>query len=116
MAAPPRYDWVGAFSDGRAAVRIGGLYGFVDTDGREVVAPQYRIVEDYKFGFAQVDVDGRSALIDRDGQVVIAPKYGFISAIAPDRFRVMEHRRLGGKTGAEDFSGRRSGVTASAPS
>jgi hypothetical protein len=24
-AVPPRYDWVGTFSDGRAAVRLGGL-------------------------------------------------------------------------------------------
>src|SRR5262245_15773749 len=32
VAVPPRYDWVGAFADGRAAVRLGGLYGFVDED------------------------------------------------------------------------------------
>ena len=74
----PRYDWVGTFSDNRAAVRVGGLYGFVDEEGREVVKPQYRIVDDYKFGFAQVDVDGKSGLIDRDGKMVIEPKYGFI--------------------------------------
>src|SRR5687767_4174504 len=39
VAVPPRYDWVGRFSDGRAAVRLGGLYGFVDEDGREIVEP-----------------------------------------------------------------------------
>src|SRR5262252_10386127 len=42
VAVPPRYDWVGPFADGRAAVRLHGLYGFVDEDGREVVTPQYR--------------------------------------------------------------------------
>jgi hypothetical protein len=107
VAVPPRYDWVGTFSENRAAVRVGGLYGFVDEEGREVVAPQYRIVDDYKFGFAQVDVDGKSGLIDRDGKMVIAPKYGFISAIGPDRFRVLELRQLGGTIGGEDFSGAR---------
>ena len=76
VAVPPRYDWVGTFSEDRAAVRVGGLYGFVDEEGREVVKPQYRIVDDYKFGFAQVDVDGKSGLIDRDGKMVIEPKYG----------------------------------------
>jgi hypothetical protein len=106
VAVPPRYDWVGRFFDGRAAVRLGGLYGFVDEQGREIVEPKYRIVDDFKLGFAQVDVDGKSGLIDRDGKMAIAPKYGFIEAIAPDRFRVSDARRIGGRKGEEDFSGR----------
>jgi WG containing repeat len=100
VAVRPQYDWVGKFSDNRAAVRLGGLYGFVDQEGREIVKPQYRIVDDYKFGFAQVDVDGKSGLIDRDGKMVIEPKYGFVEAIAPDRFRVLETRQLGGPSAA----------------
>jgi WG containing repeat len=113
VAVQPRYDWVDEFADGRAAVRLGGLYGFVDEDGREIVMPQYRIVGDYKFGFAQVDVDGKSGLIDRDGKMVIEPKYGFIEAIASDRFRVSEQRRIGGRIGGEDFSGNRTQFTPS---
>jgi hypothetical protein len=113
VAVLPRYDWVGTFSDNRAAVRLSGLYGFVDEDGREIVKPQYRLVDDYKFGFAQVDVDGKSGLIDRDGKMVIEPTYPFIEAIGPDRFRVLETRQLGGWVGGEDFSGARSGSTAS---
>jgi len=111
VAVPPRYDWVGAFSDGRAAVRTSGLYGFVDEDGHEIVAPRYRIVGDYRFGFAQVDVDGKSGLIDRDGKVVIDPKYGFVEADALDRFRVSETRQLGGTVGAEEFSEASIGVS-----
>ena len=107
IAVPPRYDWVGTFTENRAPVRVSGLYGFVDEEGREVVKPQYRIVGDYKFGFAQVDVDGKSGLINRDGNMVIAPTYGFVEAIGPDRFRVSEFRQIGGSIGAEDFSGRR---------
>jgi hypothetical protein len=109
VAVPARYDWVDEFADGRAAVRLGGLYGFVDEDGHEIVTPQYRIVGDYKFGFAQVDVDGKSGLIDRDGKMVIEPKFGFIEAIASDRFRVSEERRIGGTMGADDFSEIRTG-------
>jgi hypothetical protein len=111
VAVPPRYDWVGKFSENRAAVRLSGLYGFVDEDGREIVKPQYRIVDDYQFGFAQVDVDGKSGLIDRDGKMVIAPQYGFIGAIGPDRFRVSETRQLGGMIGGDDFSGMRAEFT-----
>jgi hypothetical protein len=116
VAVLPRYDWVGTFSDNRAAVRLSGLYGFVDEDGREIVKPRYRIVDDYKFGFAQVDVDGKSGLIDRDGKMVVAPTYGFIEAIGPDRFRVSESRQLGGTTGGEDFSDIWSESTASGAS
>jgi hypothetical protein len=105
VAVPPRYDWVGTFSEGRAAVRTSGLYGFVDENGHEIVPPHYRIVGDYKFGFAQVDMDGKSGLIDRDGRLAIEPKYGFVEAVAPDRFRVSETRQPGGMIGAEDFSG-----------
>ncbi|MBR1152237.1 WG repeat-containing protein [Bradyrhizobium sp. JYMT SZCCT0428] len=104
VAVLPKYDWVGTFSDNRAAVRVGGLYGYVDEDGHEIVKPQYRIVDDYHFGFAQVDVDGKSGLIDRDGKMVIEPKYGFVRAIGPDRFRVSDTRWLGGVQGGEDFS------------
>src|ERR1700733_12030554 len=113
VAVPSRYDWVGTFSDTRAAVRAGGLYGFVDEAGHEIVKPQYRIVGDYKFGFAQIDVDGKSGLIDRDGKMAIEPKYGLIEAIGPDRFRVSEARQLGGIIGGEDFSGTRVEFTAS---
>jgi hypothetical protein len=113
VAVFPRYDWVGTFSENRAAVRVDGLYGFVDEEGREVVKPHYRIVDDYKFGFAQVDVDGKSGLIDRDGKMVIEPKYGSIRAISPDRFRVSDLRQLGGTMGSEDFSGIRTVFTAS---
>ena len=104
VAVPPRYDWVGTFSDGRAAVRSSGLYGFVDEHGNEIVPPHYRIVGDYKFGFAQVDMDGKSGLINRDGRLVIEPRYGYVEAVAPDRFRVSETRQLAGTLGAEDFS------------
>ncbi|MES5488895.1 WG repeat-containing protein [Bradyrhizobium sp. INPA03-11B] len=107
VAVFPQYDWVGPFSDSRAAVRIGGLYGFIGEDGHEIVKPQYRIVDDYHYGFAQVDVEGKSGLIDRDGKMVIEPKYGFIRAIGPDRFAVSENRQLGGTTGGEDFSNSR---------
>jgi hypothetical protein len=111
VAVPPRYDWVGRFFEGRAAVRLSGLYGFVDEDGREIVEPKYRIVGDYDgFGFVQVDVNGKSGLIDRDGKMVIEPKYVFISAIGSDRFRVTETRWVGGRNGSEDFSGARFGA------
>ena len=109
VVVPPRYDWVGEFSEGRAAVRLGGRYGFVDTVGREIVAPRFLLVEGFKHGVAQVDANGKFGLIDREGRMVVAPKFGSVAAIAPDRFRVSDKRWLGGRKGSEDFSGMRWG-------
>ena len=112
----PRYDWVGDFSDKRAAVRSGGLYGFVDDEGHEVAAPQYGLVDDYKFGFAQVEVGGKSGLIDRDGKMIFAPTYGFIEAIGPDRFRVSDFPRMRRNHRRRDFSGIRTTYTSNSVS
>jgi WG repeat protein len=92
---------------------LGGLYGIVDEDGREIVKPQYALVGDFKFGFAQFDVDVKSGLIDRNGSIVVEPKYGFIEAIGRDRFGVSDERRLGGLQGGDEFSGSRWRFTAS---
>jgi WG containing repeat len=103
IVVAPHYDWVGKFYDGRAAVRLAGLYGYVAADGREVIAPKYPIVGDFKHGFAEVDIDGKSALIDREGRHVFEPKWGHIEAIGADRFRVSVERRISGPTAAKEF-------------
>jgi len=56
----PQYDWVGKFSDNRAAVRLGGLYGFVDEEGRDSRQAAISHRRRTTSCFAQVDVDGQS--------------------------------------------------------
>ena len=78
IAVPPRFDFVAEFHEGRALVRLAGLYGYVDTSGRVVVEPQYAIAGHYRLGLAEVDIDGKSALIDLDGRQVMPPRFGGI--------------------------------------
>lgn len=54
----PQGAWYGEFSEGLAPVRIGGLYGYVDTSGRMAVPPRYG----YGGRFSQ----GRAAVLDGD--------------------------------------------------
>lgn len=74
---PLRYDWVGRFSEGRAAVRVGGLYGFIDEDGREPSSPSAAPSKYESITAIAPDrflvLDGKSGLIDRDGKMVIPP-------------------------------------------
>ncbi len=37
----PRYDWIGEFVGGRAKVRTGILWGYIDVTGREIVPVRY---------------------------------------------------------------------------
>lgn len=47
VAIPPAYDSVGTFSQGLAAVRLDGLWGIVDREGNEVLAPSLQVTEPY---------------------------------------------------------------------
>jgi len=49
----------------------GGKYGFVDTNGKEIVAPIYDYVEDFHDGIAVVWKDNRVGAIDKTGKVVV---------------------------------------------
>ena len=89
-----KYDWVGDFSEGLAAVRTGGAktgkWGFIDKTGKEVIPCQYDDpnivslvntwdVPRFSEGLAAVYVgeypDGKWGFIDKTGKEVIPPKY-----------------------------------------
>jgi hypothetical protein len=83
---PPKYDWVGDFSEGMAAVRVGcwrtGKWGFINTSGEEVVPPKYDSVRDFADGLAAVrignDPIGRWGLINSIGEEIVPPRYAEI--------------------------------------
>jgi WG containing repeat len=107
IVVEPRFDFVDDFHEGRALVRSGGLYGYVDLQGQRVVEPQYPIAGRYYRGLAEVDVGGKSALIDLDGRQVLAPR--FIGAVPFTRnvFWVNDGERshINLRPGREEFPG-----------
>lgn len=58
------------FFEGRAAVRIDGLFGFIDTSGAIVVQPQFVEVSRFRNGLAEVSDGVSVSLLDVDGAIV----------------------------------------------
>lgn len=63
------------FSEGLAAYRLDGRYGYVDTEGKIVIAPQFEQVDLFRDGLAIVRVNGRYGWIDKTGKLVIPAEY-----------------------------------------
>ena len=70
---PPTFSEVRSFSEGLAAVQIGGLWGYVDLSGDLVIPATYRSAQSFQpSGLAWVeDASGKKGAIDRTGAVRI---------------------------------------------
>jgi hypothetical protein len=88
--------------DGLARIRIGHAWGFVDAQGRVVVAPQFEEVEDFSEGLARIKKDDRYGFIDKTGRVVIEPQLEY----ADDFSSGLALAWLGGRRGFIDKTGR----------
>ena len=66
---PPQYQNALPFSEGLAAVRIGGKWGFIDYFGNEVIPPQYdNVVKGFRNGNVQVQLGKEVFFIDKRGR------------------------------------------------
>ena len=78
---PKRYDDARPFHEGRAAVRIGDQYGFIDHNGGTVIAPQFASVgnfaktkDDEALAWVQ-EADGQYGYINKRGRMVIDAEF-----------------------------------------
>lgn len=70
------YEDVRLFNDTTyAAVKIDGLWGFVDKNGDIVIEPQYEDARSFSNGFAAVKADGLWGYINAEGQMVIVNEF-----------------------------------------
>ena len=67
----PVYEWVEHFSEGLAAVKKDGKWGFIDTHGREVIPAAYSRVEAFREGLAVVQKEQLWGYMDTSGSLVI---------------------------------------------
>lgn len=75
---PARFDDAEPFSEGRALVRIGDRYGFVDRNGTLVIPAEYASAGSFSSGLAPVDNisgAGWDGYIDRNGNVAIREEF-----------------------------------------
>jgi hypothetical protein len=82
---PGKYSDINRFSDERAMTRTAvdkvnpwddrSKFGFLDTQGNEVVAPVFDLAKDFSQGLAAVRIggwqDGKWGFIDKDGKVIV---------------------------------------------
>ncbi|AYA37671.1 WG repeat-containing protein [Hymenobacter oligotrophus] len=62
-----KYDAVQPFQEDLAVVERDGAFGFVDTDGTEVVPPAYDALNPYAGGYARVRIGDLYTFIDEEG-------------------------------------------------
>lgn len=80
--------WEGAkdFSEGLAAVKKDGKWGFIDTEGTVVIQPIYHAANSFSEGLAAVQMNGRWGYVDTKGNVVIpftlSSTYAFSEGLA----------------------------------
>lgn len=104
---PKQYEVAKKFSDGLAAVRIDGRYGYIDPTGKVVIAPQFEAAGPFTGDYAEVRIDGRSGAIDRTGRIVVPAQFdrlvpftggAFIARpLRPGAQRSSENPRLDGE-------------------
>lgn len=61
---------------------VNGKGGYIDRQGRVVVAPRYDEVRPFSEGLAAVSIDGEWGFIDGSGTVVIAPQYARVGGFS----------------------------------
>ena len=72
-----KFDYACSFSEGLAAVKINGLYGYVDKKGQIVIEPQFTDAGDFNDNVAIVGIKNKKFCIDRFGKI-ISKKYDCI--------------------------------------
>jgi hypothetical protein len=69
-------DGAGAMSEGLVAVKVDGLWGYLDAAGRGVIPPRFAWAGDFHDGLAPVrDAEGRCGYVDRRGALAIPARY-----------------------------------------
>jgi len=76
LVIQPKYEEAEKFSEGLAAVKIGGKWGFIDTTGKMVIQPKYIYPyfshpNSFRECLVSVAVDGELGFIDKTGKLVI---------------------------------------------
>lgn len=75
LRIPRRFEVAEPFSEGLAAVRIEGLFGFINQQGDVVIAPRFQAASSFSDGYAEVRIGNASGAIDRSGQLVVPAKF-----------------------------------------
>lgn len=83
---PQRFEVAEPFSQGLAAVRVDGLYGYIDPTGRMAIEPRFEAAGSFDGRYAEVRLRSASGIIDRTGRIVIPARFQRIIPFTGDSF------------------------------
>lgn len=86
LKIPRRFEVAYPFSENLAAVRIDGLYGFIDRTGKVVIGPRFQAVSSFTGNFAEVRIANASGIIDRSGRLVVPAEFRRIIPFTGETF------------------------------
>lgn len=75
LVASEEWAAAGDFSNGRALVRVGTQFGYIDTSGQWLIKPLYSKARNFENGLAIVEFQEKQGVIDLTGEYVIRPNY-----------------------------------------
>ncbi len=75
----PQFDYADDFSEGLAAIKIGGKWGYINKEGKYVINPEFDKVDYFSEGLAAVKIRGKWGYINTEGKFVIEPKFDWVS-------------------------------------
>lgn len=84
-----------SFSDGLAAVGDNEKVGFIDTDGKVVIAPHFEQVREFQEGLAPVRVNQKCGYIDKSGNFAIDPFFDGASGFSEGLAAVCSQGKVG---------------------
>ncbi len=89
-----KYEIQGPFCNRLARVRMNKKWGYIDTNGVEIVKPKYIQVENFKEGLAKVRGQKGWGLIDTTGTLILVAEFNYISDFTDGKAIV---RMIGGQ-------------------
>lgn len=66
-----RFEEGRPFSEGLAAVRVAGQFGYVNELGEFVIKPQFDLAGQFANGLAEVVIRNKAGVIDRNGDIIV---------------------------------------------
>ena len=86
------YEQISNFSEGLAAFSRNEKWGYLNTLGKEQIAPAFDLIWDFKDGRARVVTNGGIGFIDKVGTLVIRPIFFEVKDFEQGRARVQIYR------------------------
>lgn len=103
LIIPYKYEDVGSFSGGLAAVQLNGKWGFIDKKNKVVIPFKYDGAGKFSEGLAAVSINRKYGFIDRAGVLVIPYQYDYVMWTFKEGLVPVE---LNGRYGYIDINGK----------